>query len=213
MLPFIYGGIVLAGLFFGTKGFGGWGNRKGRLTKKYLAILGLSGSGKTRLQYYFRNKPYEEGESITDFMGEELGEVRIEEGNKTVIIKKGHDIQGTTLGLKEYTESEIGKSDLIFFLFDIRNVDGEDERAELLGYLEYVLRTNTSSKKIVLIGTHCDESKEFNDSRNFQNKIERIFFSFIQENYPDTKSCIGEILFVSLKDQSNLKMIKKKLFK
>jgi|GEM_PF-5144010 GTPase SAR1 family protein len=212
MLPFILTGVGIASLItaYLTDGFGLWSDDS---SEKYLAILGLSGAGKTRLQYYFRGKHYVEGESITGAFGKELGQAKITEGKRTIVIKKGHDIEGTLNGLKDYTTSEINKADIIFFLFDMRNLLSQKEKDNVLGYFDFVFVKNTLKKKIVLLGTHCDESKGFNASKLFRTQVEEIFSSYLSDTYTDSKNHIEEILLVNLKSDKDLRLIKQKLFK
>jgi hypothetical protein len=95
----------------------------------------------------------------------------------------------------------------------MRNLLSQKEKDNVLGYFDFVFVKNTLKKKIVLLGTHCDESKGFNASKLFRTQVEEIFSSYLSDTYTDSKNHIEEILLVNLKSDKDLRLIKQKLFK
>jgi GTPase SAR1 family protein len=196
----------IAAYFFGSdKGYDWWGDG---VEENYLAILGLKGSGKTRLQYHFRRIPYPEEDVNTHFNGDILGEYVINEGNRKIKISKGLDIQGTIESLRKFTETEIRKADMTFL--------NHNEEDKILGYFDFVFNANHKDVPMVLVGSRSDKLRvitKANSPDQIRQDILSKFLSHLSNNYDRNRSHIVDVLLVNLLEKKHLELIEKKLFK
>jgi len=176
----------------------------------YIAVLGIRSTGKTTLQNYFRNI---KGPTYsTQYGGEDQEEIVIVKGTKKVRIKKGKDISGGKESLRDFSEDEIGKSNIIFFLYDASRFCKESEyQKEVSAFLIVVCRINRGKRPIHLIGTHIDKIV-INLLNEIKSEIIKYLNSvFIQRGTTLEISC-KSISFIDLTNPTDLNSLKDKLF-
>lgn len=179
-----------------------------------LSILGLNQSGKTTLQDFLRktNKVTSGG---TVIRGEKVNEVRITNGDKTIVLLEGIDPSGSEEGLRLHIEEEVLLSDKIFFLikgdeFWDRDSYKKENRALLMSIVKKMNEFNKNSKIWVYI-THKDKIKE-----KKEDKIKQQVLNFLLKNDRkdlNIKDKIEKVDVLDLTSYVSLNSLKMDLFK
>lgn len=164
-----------------------------------LAIVGMSGAGKTTLFDAIRNeKRAELGETGRE--GDKLPEMEVKVGEKTITISETTDYDGNPSATMHYKEL-FKKSDIIIFIFDAAeyetNVDGEDGRSyrdRFIGQLNgaYLQSMKKERKVVFLLGSHKDEMQ------SKPNKLKKQIYALMQKE--DMEKAMGyfKIVFGNL---------------
>ena len=154
-------------------GGGYWVTRKIHRTfsesfkRKRLAILGERGVGKSTLFTYLSTKAvpkeYEQNTGTKKVEGEEEFEI----GDINFKMKKSSDVSGDEQAMLEWKKS-VERSDLVFYLFRAdrfkKGISSTVKRVKKdISHIASWMKAkdNPKSRRLYLIGTHCDKDKEY----------------------------------------------------
>lgn len=164
-----------------------------------LAIVGMSGAGKTTLFDAIRNeKRAALGETGRE--GDKLPEMEVKVGEKTITISETKDYDGNPSSTTHYKEL-FKKKDIIIFIFDAeeyeKNVVAEDGRSyqnRFIGQLNgaYLQSIKKERKVVFLLGSHKDKMQWK------PNKLKKHIYTLMQKE--DMEKAMGyfKIVFGNL---------------
>ncbi|MBZ9631624.1 GTPase domain-containing protein [Salegentibacter sp. LM13S] len=147
--------LKLAGAVLGGVGIVTYGIKEITKEERKIAVLGLRDSGKTTYQNYLRRKNTVERTPAEGTYHEEVATFNYK--SKKIYIEPGLDVSGSDESIKNLYAEEIGKSNLVFYLFNAEKfITSKDYKEEAKVLLYYVLKKMKKKVKLIILATHVD---------------------------------------------------------
>lgn len=216
MLPLIYlVGAGIAGLLLvATKGYFEWGKDENGepITKKKLAVFGPNGCGKTSffdaLKGTIKNGPYRS----TGISGDEIEELIIQYGEKTLILQSTIDVPGTNSSIILHFEKLINESSDFFFILNCKMfLEEESYKDDTMSMIDFIIRHNNQKKQIILLGSHIDTLLKEKDSEDSRKEVSKEIMNILALRFD--LQVLRKIELINLTDKEEISTIKKALFK
>lgn len=184
-----------------------------------LAVIGMTGSGKTTLFDAIRNENRANEEGATDAVGVKLPEKVLEKklGDKTIVISETTDYDGDRASASNF-KNLFKDSDIIIFVFDALkfeenkiDVDGLFYRDKFIAKLNAALKSfpkKEDKKFVLLLGSHKDKIESAPD------KLKKQIYTLMRESKMEIPKGRFKIVFGNLTDSEwTQKFIYENIFK
>lgn len=154
---------------------------------KTMCVLGMQESGKTQFYMNLQGKSYNNYVATNK---DDIPEFTFHYNGKQILVKKGIDINGSSMSVKSYYEKLIYENEIIFFLFNVKKyLNNKDYAFEVRARLEMIWRKyndkSESKKHVVTLATHFDtlpDSEKKNVIKKLQESVVGKSYAPLFEN-------------------------------